>query len=341
MKKVIISLCLLFLFVALFLAWKVLGPSVHAPEGSYLYIRSNHTMDSLKQTLIREKILQSTFYFDRVRNLSRVNFKTVKPGRYKIEDGSNLIDLIRKLKRGQQEPVRWVINKLRTKEDLASKIGRNFECDSTEAMRYLLSNDSLRQWNLDTHTVMTVVIPNTYLLRWNGSFASILNRLHHEKEKFWNNDRLEKARQLKLSPEQVYTLASIVEEETNKKQDKGKIASVYLNRYRKGMKLQADPTVKYAMRAFGIKRIYHKHLSVPSSYNTYYTAGLPPGPICTPSPQTIDEVLNAPETSYLFFVAKPTFDGFSNFATQYSDHLKYARAYQKALDSLMQSKNAK
>ncbi|MBX2938806.1 MAG: endolytic transglycosylase MltG [Ferruginibacter sp.] len=341
MKKIIASLLIILLLAALFIAWKVFGPSVHAPEGNYLYIRSNHNMDSLKQTLIQEKILSSTFYFDRVRKLSRVHFHKVKPGRYKIEDGSNLIDLIRKLKRGQQEPVRFVINKLRTKEDLAARIGRHFECDSAQAIRYLLNNDSLKKWNLDTNTVMGVVIPNTYLLNWNGSVDHILNRLQSEQKKFWNNERLEKARQLKLSPIQVYTLASIVEEETNKKEDKGKIASVYLNRYRKGMKLQADPTVKYALRDFGIKRVYYKHLSVPSPYNTYYTSGLPPGPICTPSPQTIDEVLNAPETAYLFFVAKPTFDGFSNFATDYSEHMKYARAYQKALDSLMQSKQTK
>ncbi|HML58875.1 MAG TPA: endolytic transglycosylase MltG [Ferruginibacter sp.] len=341
MKKIIVLLLIILVLSALFIAWKILGPTVHAPEGKYLYIRSNHNMDSLKQTLIQEKILSSTFYFDRVRNISRVNFKNVKPGRYKIEDGSNLIDLIRKLKRGQQEPVRFVINKLRTKEDLASRIGRNFECDSTQAMHYLLNNDSLKKWNLDTNTVMTAVIPNTYLLHWNGSFTQILNRLKYEQEKFWNEERLAQAQQLKLTPVQVYTLASIVEEETNKKEDKGKIASVYLNRYRKGMKLQADPTVKYALRGFDIKRVYHKHLTVASPYNTYYATGLPPGPICTPSPQTIDEVLNSPETPYLFFVAKPTFDGFSNFAKDYNEHMKFARAYQKALDSLMQSKQSK
>ncbi len=144
-----------------------------------------------------------------------------------------------------------------------------------------------------------------------------------------------KARELGFSPEEIYTIASIVEEETNMKSDKGKIARVYINRINKGMKLEADPTVKFAMRNFELTRIMHKHLSYPSAYNTYYQKGLPPGPICTPSIETIDEVLNAPESDHIFFVAKPTFDGYSNFSSTYAQHQEYARAYQKALDELM------
>jgi UPF0755 protein len=134
-------------------------------------------------------------------------------------------------------------------------------------------------------------------------------------------------------------MASIVEEETNKADDKGRIASVYMNRIKKGMKLEADPTVKYAMRNFGLKRILHGHLAYPSPYNTYQQTGLPPGPICTPSINTIDAVLDAPETNYIFFVAKPDFKGYSNFAATYPEHLVYAKMYQKALDSLIMRKN--
>jgi len=136
----------------------------------------------------------------------------------------------------------------------------------------------------------------------------------------------------------VYILSSIVEEETNKQEDKGKIASVYLNRLRSGIKLAADPTIKFALRDFGLKRIFFKHISYPSPYNTYLNAGLPPGPICTPSIKTIDEVLNAPATNYLYFVAKPDFSGYSNFATSYQEHKKNAKAYQQALDSIILSK---
>jgi UPF0755 protein len=132
-----------------------------------------------------------------------------------------------------------------------------------------------------------------------------------------------------------------VEEETNKEEDKGKIASVYINRINKGMKLEADPTVKFAMKDFGLKRILLEHLKFPSPYNTYQNLGLPPGPICTPSSKTIDAVLNAPQTDYIFFVAKPDFNGYSNFAATYSEHLQYAKAYQNALDSLIKAKKQK
>src|SRR5262249_8399368 len=159
------------------------------------------------------------------------------------------------------------------------------------------NNDSLAAYKLDSNTVMTAIIPNTYNIYWNTSFNKIFRKLYTEQEKFWTPERVKKAQALNLTPQQAYTLASIVEEETNKPEDKGKRASVYLNRMETGMKLGADPTVKFAMKDFGLKRIYNKHLSFPSPYNTYLYAGLPPGPICTPSVNTIDAVLNAPATS--------------------------------------------
>jgi UPF0755 protein len=188
---------------------------------------------------------------------------------------------------------------------------------------------------------MTIVIPDTYLMQWNGSMSKIMTRLKKEHDDFWTEERSAKARALNLSPEQVYTMASIVEEETNKKEDKGLIASVYMNRIKKGMRLEADPTVKYAMRDFGLKRILQGHLKYPSPYNTYLNTGLPPGPITTPSSKTIDAVLDAPQTNYIFFVAKPDFKGYSNFAVTYEEHLKFANAYRKALDSLIISKQNK
>ncbi|MEO5647688.1 MAG: endolytic transglycosylase MltG, partial [Chitinophagaceae bacterium] len=145
---------------------------------------------------------------------------------------------------------------------------------------------------------------------------------------------------LALSKEEVYTLASIVEEETNKQDDKGKIASVYLNRVRIGMKLAADPTVKFAMRDFTLKRIYNKHLTFPSPYNTYLNKGLPPGPICTPSIKTIDATLNAPQTEFIFFVARDDFSGYSDFSVTYEQHLIYANEYREALDREMRKRDS-
>jgi UPF0755 protein len=245
------------------------------------------------------------------------------------------------LRSGRQAPVRLVINKLRTKEDLAKKIGQQFESDSLTVINFLSSNDSVKRYGLDSLTVMTAVIPNTYLINWNTPFPKIFSKLKEEQEKFWNAGRRQKAAAKNLTPNQVYAMASIVEEETNKLKDKGLIASVYINRINKGMRLEADPTVKYAMRDFGLKRIMYGHLNYASPYNTYQNQGLPPGPICTPSAETIDAVLDAPQTDYIFFVAKPDFNGYSNFAATYEEHLKYAKEYQLALDELIRKKQAK
>ncbi len=195
--------------------------------------------------------------------------QNVKPGRYEIKDGSNLINLLKMLKRGWQTPVNFVITKLRTKEDLAARVARYFETDSATAIRFLLSNDSLAKFHLDTNTVMTAIIPNTYSIKWNTPFNKIFQRLKSEEDKFWTEERRQKAQNKNLSPQQVYTIASIVEEETNKQEDKGLIASVYINRVAKNMRLEADPTVKFAMRNFALKRIMHKHLDYPSPYNTF------------------------------------------------------------------------
>jgi UPF0755 protein len=246
--------------------------------------------------------------------------------------------LMKMLGSGKQVPVNLVITKLRTKEDLAKRIGDRFEVDSATVIHFLDNEDSLKQFDVDTNTVMTDVIPNTYTYTWNTSLENIFGKLDDESKKFWNSERLQKAESLKLDPKEIYTLASIVEEETNKQDDKGKIASVYINRLRKGMKLAADPTVKFAMKDFALKRIYHKYLAFVSPYNTYLNTGLPPGPICTPSIKTIDAVLDAPETDYLFFVARPDFSGYSDFASTYSEHQANAKAYQQALDSLIKSK---
>lgn len=338
MKKIIKIAAIIIALMLAYTAWNVLGPVVSAPKEKYFYIKSGSGYDDVKNQLSEQDVLNNFFFFDIISK--RVGYdNNVKAGRYSIKNGSNIINLIRMLKSGNQAEVRLVINKIRTKEDFAGKIGNNFEADSTEAIRFLLSNDSLAPYHLDTNTVMTIIVPNSYLFWWNGSFKKIFERLKKQHDYFWEGERTLKAKSKGFTPEQIYTIASIVEEETNMESDKEKIASVYFNRIAKNMKLEADPTVKYAMRDFGLKRILHGHLDYPSAYNTYYKTGLPPGPICTPSINTIDAVLDAPKTDYIFFVAKPDFGGYSNFASTYSEHLKYAKAYQTALDNLMKSKS--
>jgi UPF0755 protein len=339
MKKILLGLFLMIAVAGIYTGWNIFGPTLAAPKGNYFYIKTGANFETVKKELQQQGILSGTFIFDKLSRQIKYD-KNVRAGRYEISNGMSIYHLLKMLKSGNQSPVRLVINKLRTKEDLAKKIGAQFECDSLEVIRFLSSNDSLKNEGLDSFTVMTAVIPNTYLMKWNSNFRKIFNKLKDEKDIFWNKERMQKAADKNLSPEQVYSMASIVEEETNKTADKGLIASVYMNRIKKGMKLEADPTVKYAMRDFGLKRILYGHLHYPSPYNTYLQTGLPPGPICTPSTETINAVLDAPETSYIFFVAKPDFNGFSNFASTYEEHLVNAKAYQDALDELIRKKQS-
>ncbi|WP_439506479.1 endolytic transglycosylase MltG [Sediminibacterium sp.] len=265
----------------------------------------------------------------------------MKPGRYEIKKGQSIIDIVRMLKNGRLAEVKLVINRVRTRGELAKLISKQFMTDSSLVMQFLNSNDSLAALNTDTGYLFTKIIPNTYSYYSDASVKSILEKLRTESIKFWSrNNRLQKAAALEMTPEQVYILASIVDEETNYDSDKYKIASVYINRLKKQMPLQACPTIKYAMNDFTITRIYEKYLNNPSPYNTYRVKGLPPGPICTPSPKTIDIVLDAPKTDYIYFVAKSDFSGFHHFSNNYEEHNSKAREYQKKLDEYMLKKAA-
>jgi UPF0755 protein len=339
MKKAVLFLLLLLILIFAFVMWQIFGPTIKNKDKKFLYIKTNSSYNDVKKRLKDNNIIKGDFWFDKIANYA--DYETnVKAGKYKISSGMSLYQLVKMLRSGRQVPVNLVITKLRTKEDLAKKIASIFETDSLTVINFLSNNDSLARFDVDSNTVMTDVIPNTYTYTWTTRIPAIFKKLDAEKEKFWNETRLEKAKKLGLTPTQVYILASLVEEETNKQEDKGKIASVYRNRLKKGMRLAADPTVKFAMKDFSLKRIYHKHLEFNSPYNTYLNAGLPPGPICTPSIKTIDAVLDSPETDYLFFVARPDFSGFSEFATTYQQHLVYAKQYQQALDSLIKNRQA-
>ena len=266
----------------------------------------------------------------------RLGYENIKPGKYVIHKNASIFRIVRMLKSGNQTAVNLTITKLRTKENFAQKIAVNFECDSATFINLLNNNDSLSKYGLDSNTAMTAIIPDTYSILWNSSPSKIFKRIFAGHEHFWDDERKKEAEALNLSPEQVYILASIVEEETNAQQDKGNIASVYLNRMKAGMKLGADPTIKFALHNFGLKRIYQGYIDSckTSPYNTYKFAGLPPGPICTPSVKTIDAVLDAPATDYLYFVALPDNSGLSTFTSSFAQHEANAKIYQHYLDSI-------
>jgi UPF0755 protein len=334
-RKIIYSVLTVILLGGGFAAYKVFGPTVNVPEKKYFYIKTGANYTDVKADLGFLKIIEGEYWFNQV--AEKLNYdKLVKAGRYEIKKGMSVFELVRMLRSGNQSPVNLVITKLRTKEDLAAKIANNFECDSLNVISLLNNEDSLKKYKLDSNTVMTAVIPNTYSILWNTSPSKIFRKLYTEQEKFWNEEREKKAESLNMTPAQVYTMASIVEEETNKEEDKGKVASVYINRIETGQRLEADPTIKFALRNFGLKRIWdsHKKAAATSPYNTYFKTGLPPGPICTPSSKTIDAVLNAPQTNYLFFVAKPDWSGLSNFTHSYDEHIINAKKYQHFLDSV-------
>lgn len=256
----------------------------------------------------------------------------VKAGRFKIRHGMSNNQIVNLLRSGAQEPVKITVNKVRSMRKLAEAVGSKLEADTDELYRLLTDNSYLSKFGKTRETAFTLFITDTYHFNWNTSAEQFIERMYAETVKFWDDKRREKADAVKLTPDEVYTLASIVEEETIKNDEKPDVAGVYLNRIRIGMPLQADPTVKYAVGDFEIKRILNKHLEVNSPYNTYKHRGLPPGPICIPSKSSIDAVLNYNKHKYLYFCAKADFSGYHAFARNLIEHNANAEKYRKALN---------
>lgn len=256
----------------------------------------------------------------------------IRPGMYILSPDASAISFVRKLRNGQQDAIMLAIPTTRTLGDLARKLDGKIMADSAEFMNVFTDSAKIAEYGYTKETLPALFIPNTYDFFWTDGADKVLSRMAKEHEKFWNEERKAKAKVLGLSPTEVSTLASIVDSETNIESDKPIVAGVYLNRLKIGMKLQADPTVKFAVGDFTLRRILNKHLAVNSPYNTYMYDGLPPGPICIPSIAGIDAVLNAQKHDYIFFCASPKFDGTHIFAKTISEHMQNARAYQNALN---------
>lgn len=256
--------------------------------------------------------------------------RTCKAGHYVLKEGMSVMDVARMLKIGRQTPVRVTINNVRIPSELAGKLAKQLEADSV-AFFNALTNDSLaREVGFDSLSLFSMFIPNTYEFYWTVRPEEFVKRMKREYDAFWTPARDAALERCRMSRFEAMTLASILYEETKATDEMPRIAGVYINRLRKGMLLQADPTVKYALQDFKLRRILYSHLKFQSPYNTYVTKGLPPSPICMPSIDAIDAVLNFEEHKYIYFCARPTFDGHHNFAATYSEHLANARAYVKA-----------
>ncbi|MEN6619210.1 MAG: endolytic transglycosylase MltG [Rikenellaceae bacterium] len=304
-------------------------------EGTeYLYLPKGTTYRQLLDSLETLKKLTSLNSFERAAKFENLS-ANIKPGRYKIEKGMSNREIVRVIKYGWQTPTKLTIaGNIRTKEKLASILSRKISSDSLSILSALKDENFTDSLGFNSQTFLAMFLPNTYEIYWTISPKDLIVKLKKEYDKFWNDERTNKAKEIGLSPVEVVTLASIVSEESNIKEEQSKIAGVYMNRLRKGIPLQADPTIKFALNDPSIKRIRYKHLNIKSPYNTYRNAGLPPGPIVIPSLYTIDAVLNYERHNYQYFCARPSLDGSHSFSVTLAEHNRNARAYQKAISRL-------
>ncbi len=296
------------------------------PNDGYFYIPTEATFEDVVNSLKSKNLLLKEESFRWVAEKKNYLNK-VKPGRYKLTSAMSNNELVNLLRSGEQEPVNVTFNTIRDLPALAGKVSKYLEPDSTAFCTFLMNDSVISHYGFQQETFLALFIPNTYEFYWNTSPEAFLKRMAAEFKSFWTPEKKAKAARLGLSQSDVATLASIVQAETVKQDEMPLVARLYINRLKKGMKLQADPTVKYAVGDPGLKRIYFKHLEIESPYNTYKYKGLPPGPISVPEKQALEAVLNAPEHSYIFMCAKPDFSGYHNFAKTLSAHHANRNAY--------------
>jgi UPF0755 protein len=311
----------------------VYKPNVVINEGkeTYLYIRTGSSYQDVIKTLKDKNYVKDTASFNWL--AKKMDYPShVKPGRYLIKDDMSNRKLINELRAGLQKPVKLVFNNIRTTNQLASVISKQIEADSISLMKIFNSKTKAEDYGFSKEAFIAMFIPNTYEFYWNTSAEDFCDRMLKEYKKFWNETRRAKAEQIEFNPVEITTIASIVEEETQYNPEKPIIAGVYINRLHRGMALQADPTVKFAVGDFTIKRVLDKHTAILSPYNTYRQPGLPPGPICIPSISSINAVLNYKQHEYLYFCAKEDFSGSHTFAKTLQQHNLNADAYRRALN---------
>lgn len=301
------------------------------PTGTYVYVDEDDTADSVYHkldTLARPGHLLGLRIVGGVLDYSA----RIRAGRYEVGGGTSTLRLLRNLRSGHQAPVALVVPVVHTMTDLARQLSGELKPDTMAWQRAFRDTSLLRSLGVDTLSLPSLFIPNTYEVYWNITPKELLQRMKREHDAYWTPARRKAAAAQGLSTNEVYTLASIVEQESANESERPMIARMYLNRLHQGMKLQADPTIKYALQDFTLRRIMHAHLMVDSPYNTYKHMGLPPGPICIPSLNAIESVLHPAAHDYLYMCAKEDFSGTHNFAATYKEHLDNARRYAAALD---------
>jgi UPF0755 protein len=324
------------LFSLFIIGWnfyqKIFAPNVFDnKKDQIIFIPTGSTIDDVVQYLKEEGLVNDTEAFTWV--AQKMNYSNnVKPGKYQLKNKMSNKEIVSLLRSGKQIPIKLTFSNLRTSYDLAGAVGGKIEADSA-SIAYLFKDKSyLEKYGLNEDNSLCLMIPNTYEFKWNTSAEEFFERMSKEYKKFWTEPRKAKARSIGLTQTQVCVLASIVDKETRKNDEKPIIAGVYMNRYLKGWKLEADPTLVFAANDFTIRRVLNEHKDIDSPYNTYLYTGLPPGPICMPAISSVDAVLNYTKHEYMFFCAKEDFSGYHSFAKNYIQHLINARRFQKELD---------
>lgn len=317
--------------LTVFLWVTVLRDNVVSESGVRIFIPTGASFEDLTDTLRSSGVLRSEPNFIVTSRLKSFGRK-VKPGSYIIEPGMNNNSIVNMFRSGNQAPVNVTFNNIRTLEELAGRLGGQVEADSASISAFFADKNNYLEDGFNRLTVISVFIPDTYQLYWTIDARGFYHRMLKEYRSYWNGDRTAAANALNMTPAEVSVLASIVDEEASREDEKSRIAGVYMNRLRQGMPLQADPTVKFAVNDFALRRILNRHLEVDSPYNTYRFKGLPPGPIRCPSRSGLEAVLNAEKHDYLYFVARYDLSGYHHFSRTLAEHNRYAAAYRRELN---------
>ena len=319
-----------------FTGWKLIyNPNVWTQDNKIVSVKipTNADFEQVKEILYSKGLIIHRNNFEFVADLKKYP-QNIKSGNYEIKGGMNNNELINLLRSGNQTPVKVIFNNIQDVYTVASKVSAQLECDSSAIVDYVFSSSFMNNNNLDSVFAGMIFLPNTYEFYWNTTAEGFVERMNTEFNKFWNAKRNLLAQDIGLSKKEVIVLASIVEKETQKNDEKAKIAGVYLNRLKRKWLLQADPTLIYALNDKSIRRVLNVHKKIDSPYNTYKHLGLPPGPICIPSISSIDAVLNYDKSDYLFFCAKADLSGYHAFAKTIKQHNRNAKKYQEALNKL-------
>ena len=302
-----------------------------AAHDALIKIPRNATMEMVQDSIT--KYLDDE-YAEKVMRVAKLRGSEFgeRYGAYLIEEGMSPIQAEHRLSHGAQQPLTVTINRFRTLEQLAEKVAAKLDFKPEELIKAVKDPEVLAEYGLTPEQALSLFIDDSYEFYWTASPQALIHKIGANYKKIWNEERVKKAQDLGLTPAEVMTIASIVDEETNKVDEKGAIGRLYINRLKSGMKLQADPTVKYAVGDFSIRRILNTHLKTDSPYNTYRNTGLPPGPIRTTTLATIDQILNSAPSDAIYMCAKEDFSGYHNFAATYKEHMANARRYQAALN---------